>query len=290
MVLHTCKYCNFETNKKINYDTHCLTQKHKNNIIIINKSKEKIDDSTINIIIEQNKELKDEIQNLRNTNTKMDELKKEIQNLKDVNNQNTQTIVKEARVIKKSILSILNTDFKDTPSIEYIEEEDFRTHLEEEYNLKLDDTNNKIFMRIFSDFEKRKLVHSMSKVILRYLKKEDQNEQSVFNIDSSRGNYATKIQNIWHNDKKGLELKKYTIDSMMKYMLNVMDIYRLKLVDMYNENKIKKNINVTDYIMEKQGLLLEVNSFLTNPNTHKKIILNMCSELRLEEKYLTLED
>ena len=38
-----------------------------------------------------------------------------------------------------------------------------------------------------------------------------QNEQSVFNIDASRGNYATKIQDIWHNDKKGLQLKKYTI-------------------------------------------------------------------------------
>ena len=66
-------------------------------------------------------------------------------------------------------------------------------------------------------------------------------------------------------------------------MINVMDIYRLKLVDMYNENKIKKNINVTDYIMEKQGLLLDVNAFLTNPNNHKKIILNMCSELRMND-------
>jgi hypothetical protein len=65
-----------------------------------------------------------------------------------------------------------------------------------------------------------------------------------------------------------------------------MDIYRLRLVDMYNENKIKKNINVTDYIMEKQGLLLDVNAFLTNPNTHKKIILNMCSELRIDDKLL----
>ena len=52
---------------------------------------------------------------------------------------------------------------------------------------------------------------------------------------------------------------------------------------MYNENKIKKNINVTDYIMEKQGLLLDVNAFLTNPNNHKKIILNMCSELRMND-------
>jgi hypothetical protein len=212
-----------------------------------------------------------------------------IQNTKTIvnaNNQNTHAIVKEARIIKKSLLSILNSNFKNTPSIDYIDEKEFKIHLEEEYNLKLDDKDNRLFMRIFSDFEKRKLIHSMSKVILRFLKKEDQNEQSVFNIDSARGNYATKIEDIWHNDKKGLQLKKYTIDRMMKYMLNVMDIYRLKLVDMYNENKIKKNINVTDYIMEKQGMLLDVNAFLTNPNNHKKIILNMCSELRIDDKLL----
>jgi hypothetical protein len=73
---------------------------------------------------------------------------------------------------------------------------------------------------------------------------------------------------------------------MMKYMLNFMDIYRMKLLDMYNENKIKKDINVTDFIMEKQGLLLDVNAFLTNPNTHKRIILNMCPELRMEDRML----
>jgi hypothetical protein len=282
MTKHICKYCNYETEFKNHYDRHKETQKHKNNISIHNKeiNTNQITKNDINIIMQQNNDLKKEIEKLKNAHEKMEKN----------NNQNTQTIVKEARTLKKSILSILNTDFKDTPSIEYIDEEEFRIHLEEEYNLKLDDKDNRLFMRIFSDFEKRKLVHSMSKVILRFLKKENQKEQSVFNIDSSRGNYATKIQDIWHNDKKGLQLKKYTIDYMMKYMLNVMDIYRLKLVDMYNENKIKKNINVTDYIMEKQGMLLEVNSFLTNPNTHKKIILNMCSELRIEEKYLTLED
>ena len=47
--------------------------------------------------------------------------------------------------------------------------------------------------------------------------------------------------------------------------------------------EIKKNINVTDYIMEYQGLLFEVNAFLTNPNTHKRIILQLCPELRFEE-------
>ena len=215
-----------------------------------------------------------------------EELKKEIQKLKEISNENTHKIVKEARVIKKSLLSMLNSNFKDTPSIDYIKENDFRLEFEEEYNLKLNDTNNKLFMRIFSDYKKRKLINSLCNIIVRIIKKEDQKKQSVFNIDASRGNYATKIQDIWHNDKKGLQMKKYTIDMVTKYMLNIMDIYRERLVDMYNDNKIKKVIGVTDYIMEYQGLLFEVNAFLTNPNTHKRIILNMCSELRFEENLI----
>jgi hypothetical protein len=270
MTIHTCKYCNYSTDKKNNFDKHCLTEKHI-------KNKKGNTATNTDALTKKIEVLTKKIEQLENSNNQ------NANKIVNANNQNTHTIVKEARNIKKSLLSILNSNFKDTPSIEYIDEEEFRIHLEEEYNLKLDDKDNRLFMRIFSDFERRKLVHSMSKVILRFLKKEDQNEQSVFNIDSSRGNYATKIQNIWHNDKKGLQMKKYTIDLMMKYMLNVMDLYRLKLVDMYNENKINKNINVTDYIMEKQGMLLEVNSFLTNPNTHKKIILNMCSELRMND-------
>jgi hypothetical protein len=272
MVVHICKCCNYSTDKKNNFDKHCLTEKHIKN----KKENNPNNKDVITLITDLKKEIK-QLKENNNQNTNA---------IVNANNQNTHTIVKEARNIKKSLLSILNSNFKDTPSIDYIDETEFRTHLEEEYNLKLNDDNNRMFMRIFSDFEKRKLVHSMSKVILRFLKKEDQKSQSVFNIDSARGNYATKIQDIWHNDKKGLQMKKYTIDMMMKYMLNVMDLYRLKLVDMYNENKIKKNINVTDYIMEKQGLLLNVNAFLTNPNTHKKIILNMCSELRIDDKLL----
>jgi hypothetical protein len=275
MVNHICKLCNYATDALALYVRHTKTQKHKNNFLLNKKTT----DSSGNLmekIVKQNEEV-----------IKQNEvLRKEIQELKEINNENTHKIVKEARTIKKSIISILNSDFKDTPSIDYIKEDEFRIEFEEEYNLKLDDKDNKIFMRIFSDFKKRKLISSLCNVVVRIIKKEDQKKQSVFNIDASRGNYATKIQDIWHNDKKGLQLKKYTVDVVSKFMLNIMDIYRGRLIEMYNENKIKKNVKVSDYIMEYQGLLFDINSFLTNPNTHKKIILQLCPELRFDENLL----
>ncbi len=276
MTLHTCKLCNYSASKYSNFSKHLETIKHKNNLILsqqVNSSNiiNKIDkqNDTIQILVEQN-----------------GELKAEIAKLKEINNQNTNKIVKEARAIKKSILTILNTNFKDTPSIDYIKEDDFKKELEHEYNCKITDKDNKLVMRIFTDYENKKLIDSLSKIILKIVKKEDQSLQYVFNIDSARGNYATKIEDCWFNDKSGLQLKKYTLEMVIKYMLNVLDKFRLSLVEVRKENIKKPSIDKSDYIMKYQTILLELNAYLTNTNTHKKIILHMCPELRINQNLL----
>jgi len=286
MVVHKCILCNFSTTQKTAYNTHLLTQKHKRNYKDIPQNNEIKDTQNNEIMItivenqhnlaKQNKEVIKQNENL----------KKEIEKLKEVNNQNTNKIVKEARSIKKSILTILNTNFRDTPSIDYIDENRFKKELELEYKCKITDSDNKLFMRIFSDYENKKLVKTLADIILKFVKKEDQKTQSVFNIDSSRGNYATKIEDFWHNDKNGLQLKKYTLEMLIKYMINVLDKFRLKLVKIRDENIKKPNIDRSDYLMKYQTILLEVNAYLTNTNTHKKIILQMCPELRIDQKLL----
>ena len=278
---YRCTDCNFSTKYKYDYNRHIITKKHKLNISNNKAEDNKIEDNKIppntnnimNVIVENQNSLAKQ----------NEELRREIEKLKQINNHNTNKIVKEARSIKKSILTILNTNFKDTPSIDYINENDFRSELELEYKAKIIDKENKLFMRIFSDYENKKLIKRLSDLILKFVKKEDQKLQSVFNIDSARGNYATKIENYWLNDKSGLQLKKYTLDVIIGYMIKVMDEFRQKLMRMCTENKTKKDIQVTDYIMKYQGLLLEVNAFLTNSNTHKKVILFMCPELRLDQ-------
>jgi hypothetical protein len=291
MTAHNCKLCNFTSIHKANYDTHLLTNKHKQNYLKNKKNVSKNTDSEennnkgniMNVIVENQNNLAKQNETVLKQN---EELKKEIEKLKQINNQNTNKIVKEARSIKKSILTILNTNFKDTPSIDYIKEEDFRVELEAEYDRKINDKENKLFMRIFSDYENKKLIKTLSDLILKFVKKEDQQLQPVFNIDSARGNYATKIENYWLNDKSGLQLKKYTLDVIIGFMLKVMDIFRQNLTTMYMENKKKKDVQVTDYIMKYQSLLLDVNAFLTNSNTHKKVILFMCPELRLDQEMI----
>ncbi len=292
MTLHECNLCSFSTSKKAAYDIHLRTQKHIKNTLI-NKLNNNEEINVINKKVKKNNKLDILINQNETVISQNQDLKKEIERLKetnkillDTNNQNTNKIVREARAIKKSILTILNTNFRDTPSIDYIQEDEFKTELESEYKAKLDDPENKLFMRIFNDYENKKLVKSLSDIILKIVKKENQKTQSVFNIDSSRGNYATKIENCWFNDKSGLQLKKYTLEMVVKYMINALDKFRLKLVEIRKENMKKSTIEKSDFIMKYQSLLLEVISYLTNNNTHKKIILHMCPELRMDQKLL----
>jgi hypothetical protein len=292
MTIHTCIYCNYSINKKNDYQKHLLTKKHKNNVNVnINKKTIEYSDYSGNIImsivenqntlVKQNDNLAKQTEEVLKQN---EELKREIEKLKELNSQNTNKIVKEARAIKKSILTILNTNFKDTPSIDYIPEEEFRKELELEYKAKINDKDDKLFKRIFNDFTNKKLVQTLANLIIKFVKKEDQKLQSVFNIDSARGNYATKIEDFWHNDKSGLQLKKYTLDMVIRFMLNVLDIYRQKLDNILKQKK--RTQEDIDYVMEYQTLFIEVRSFLTNVNTHKKVILFMCPELRLDQKML----
>jgi hypothetical protein len=226
------------------------------------------------------------VENQTNLAKQNEELIKEVARLKEINNQNTNKIVKEARAIKKSILTILNTSFKDTPSIDYIGENDFRVELEKEYRKKLDDPSYSLIMRIFNDYENKKLIQTLSNLILKFIKKEDQKNQSVFNIDSARGNFATKIEDIWHNDKSGLQLKKYTLEMVIKYMLNVLNMFGDHLYKKIKEKN--KTSDDVEYIMKYQSLLFEIKAYLTNINTHKKVILFMCPELRVNNKLLDL--
>jgi cell division protein FtsB len=292
MTIHSCKYCHYVTNQKCSIDKHFLTQKHKSNVKknnesnIINKiefiavNQEKINKQNEKVL-KQNEEVKKQNDEVKKQN---DELRKKIEQLEKVNNLNTNKIVKEARSIKKSILTILNTNFKNTPSIDYIDEDEFKLELEREYNKKINDKEYGLFMRIFYDYENKKLIQTLSNLILKFIKKENQKNQSVFNIDSARGNYATKVEDYWLNDKSGVQLKKYTLDMIIKFMLNVLDVFRQKLEIMI-KNKNKTSFD-RDYIMKYQDLFLEVRAYLTNVNTHKKVILFMCPELRLDQKIL----
>ncbi len=287
MVHYDCKLCKYETINKTNYDKHLETSKHIKNVkddkSLKNKSYyEKKKDNKSDNKIDNTK--KDPYQ--QDLSLQIKYLTEKIEKLEQTNNVNTDKIIREAKAVKKSLFTILNLNFKNNPSINYINENQFREELEKEYKVNIVDYECKLQLKILGDYENKYLNTVLTKLILKFLKKDDVKTQAVFNVDSTRGNYATKIDDIWHNDKSGLQLKKYTLDMIIKYILNVLDLFRLKLVEIRKENIKHATIKNSDYLMKYSTLLLEVNAYLTNPKTHKQIILQLCPELRMDQKLL----
>jgi hypothetical protein len=277
---HHCCVCNYGTDRKEYFEKHILTKKHQKNILNeTDNNKDKDKDLCGNIMLTV-------VKNQEELAKQNEELKREIIELKRINNFNTNKIVKEAREVKKSILTILNTKFRDTPSIDYIKEDEFINELQLEYKSKVDIDDDTLFMRIFRDYEKKILHQTIANIILKIIIKDDKKKQAVFNIDYARGNFATKTDDYWMNDKKGFELKKYTLKVAIEYMIKILDVFRQRLYIITEKNKKNTDPELMDYFILNQKRMYDVSSFITNPSTHSKILMLLCPELRFDEKML----
>ncbi|ARF12127.1 hypothetical protein Klosneuvirus_3_262 [Klosneuvirus KNV1] len=72
-------------------------------------------------------------------------------------------------------------------------------------------------------YKKNKLNSYLGDIIIKYYKKEDPKDQSLWSTDSSRLKYIIKEllaskQTIWSEDDKGLKINKYIIKPLLKYI------------------------------------------------------------------------
>ena len=212
MPIYNCECCNYETPNITNYKRHVLTQKHINNDKFVRlkdeintlKNDTKIINDKVNNLKDNTKKINLTVNNLKDNTTKINE---KVNNLKDntkkinltVNNLKDETKIQiNNAVIKqnkfnRSVMTILTQEFAQNPSLEKINEEDFIKELELEYNAKVNDKDCKLQLLIIQDFKNKRLIDTISKLILKFVKKEETSLQSIFNTDCSRGNYATKL-------------------------------------------------------------------------------------------------
>ena len=294
MVIYTCEYCNYETPNITNHKRHLLTQKHINNDKFVRLKDE------INILKNDTTKINEKVNNLKDNTTKINE---KVNNLKDntkrinltVNNlkDDTEKIKRDTKkqinnaVIKqnkfnRSVMTILTQQFGQNPPLEKINEEDFNKELELEYNSKINDKNCKLQLLIIQDFKNKRLIDTISKLILKFLKKEETSLQSIFNTDCSRGNYATKLDSIWLNDKFGMKLRDIILRPIIEYTINALEPLRNKIVKLTDLNRKSPSLDKSDYIMENSNYLLEVNCMLVKKKTYEQIIFKLSPQLQLE--------
>jgi hypothetical protein len=301
MAIYTCECCNYETPNITNYKRHVLTQKHINNDkfvrlkdeINILKNDTKIINDKVNNLKDNTKKINLTVNNLKDNTTKINE---KVNNLKDntkkinltVNNLKDETklqinnaVIKQNK-FNRSVMTILTQEFAQNPSLEKINEEDFIKELELEYDAKINDKDCKLQLLIIQDFKNKRLIDTISKLILKFVKKEETSLQSIFNTDCSRGNYATKLDSTWLNDKFGMKLRDIILRPIIEYTINALEPLRNKIVKLTELNRKNPSLDKSDYIMENSNYLLEVNCILVKKKTYEQIIFKLSPQLQLE--------
>ena len=301
MAIYNCECCNYETPNITNYKRHVLTQKHINNDkfvrlkdeINILKNDTKIINDTVNNLKDNTKKINLTVNNLKDNTTKIND---KVNNLKDntkkinltVNNlkDNTKLQINNAIIkqnkFNRSVMTILSQEFAQNPSLEKINEEDFIKELELEYDAKVNDKDCKLQLLIIQDFKNKRLIDTISKLILKFVKKEETSLQSIFNTDCSRGNYATKLDSTWFNDKFGMKLRDIILRPLIEYTINALEPLRNKIVKLTKLNRITPSLDKSDFIMENSNYLLEVNCILVKKKTYEQIIFKLSPHLQLE--------
>jgi len=184
----------------------------------------------------------------------------------------------------RSVMTILTQDYANNPALMQIERDEFIKELEIEYESKLITEDCKLQQLIISDFKNKRLNDTIAKLILKFVKKDDLKLQSIFNTDSSRGNYATKLEQAWLSDKLGLKLRDIIITPVIEYIIDSLQPLREEVEKQLLINKKKPSLERSDFIMNNSHFIMEVNYSLVKKRTHDQILYKISPQLQLDEQ------
>lgn len=250
--MYNCDICKFYTDKASHHIKHIITQKHKKNIELntVPKSIIKPTCNYCQIIFTDDKLLVNHIKICThnpdnkickhcntifnketkyfnhietcfdNRITKLENNNKKLQNNFDKLNEDITKYLCDSSSRTKnnnnSYNDYLNLYFRDAPTIKKITD----------FNI----CNNEIltengYVRFIDEliyyYESNIFVKFIGNHIIKLYKKDNMQDQSVYNTDASRLNYIIKKENEgWHTDKRGIEFVKISIEPLLIYIKN----------------------------------------------------------------------
>ena len=223
-MLHKCELCNFENSRLAYYLEHLETEKHIKNKHFHEMLEEK------KIIVSSLDEIKD---NQIKHNKKLKQISNEVKEVK--------TIAEKTKKYSQRCLRFLNEQYKNNPPLKYPGDayclgEIFKHFIITDKDYK--DTS-KLEEKIIYYYSKNKLVDSLIEILLPILKKDDPSEQSIFNTDSARNNFATKYEDEWKPDKAGINLNKEIIKPFCNIIIEIITLYRDEFKEEVKNNEEK---------------------------------------------------
>ena len=140
-----------------------------------------------------------------------------------------------------------------------------------------DDDNDDDFISTLSyNYNNNALHKYIGDFIIKYYKKDNPSQQSMWTSDMSRLTYVIKEllstnESIWNRDYKGIKTKKYVIDPILKYIKDYIDDYCVKNLDKFKNLSINKAIQLQRIYVSVYQLKKDIDSEIIANNIIKYI-------------------
>jgi hypothetical protein len=241
-----CKICCKQYSNKQNFFTHLKSEKHLLEFLRFNNNNDEIDllsnsnalnrkfdeDTYKKLLDEKDKRIDEKDKRIIDLKCQIDDYKKEKEELKLFIKNNINKLTKSIQAI-----TYANLFYKNAPEFK-------------KFNFELDE--NKINDLLIS-FENNKLEIFIGNILIKNLKKEKSEDQSIWLVDSSRLKFIYKDEFEWKKDNNSF-IKNKIIDISNNEINRVLQKYMNKINEKIykddNSNKFLKDINIVYKINE----------------------------------------
>lgn len=295
---YICSVCEYKTTDRSNYNKHVKSANHLRNIVgkneneVIDRKCDKCDQH-----IKPGSTAHKNGQCLFNTKSIEDEnyeLKKQlyqkIKQLEKMNNTNNQPVNNTYNI---SVKNYIQQNYSKAPplkrlnnkTIMQIIDEDIDNNYEEEKN---DDDD--LMDKLIHNYKHNILHVYLGNLLIKYYKKEDPTEQSIWNSDPARLTYIVKEllannNSCWTQDHKGNKVKNYIINPMLQYIKKYIDECVIVQI-----NEIKNTLNDGKNILDILKLFAEIKSDIDNHILSNKIVRYIATHFKLDNNNIKLID
>jgi len=219
--MYECNKCNYKTYDKSNFNKHMKSIKHRQKSISVveiapqdTNDVSKILCSYCKMSFSRKSSLTRHQKVCVGKQIEIEKLKVELECMKSENKELKQYIKNtKPTTYNISVKKLVQQNYPDAPHLAMLENYGV-IHENED----IDFTRDLIYF-----YKKNKLNAYLGDIIIKYYKKEDPKDQSLWSTDSSRLKYIIKEliaskKSMWSEDDKGLKINKYIIKPLLKYI------------------------------------------------------------------------